>query len=103
MIVSNDITHYKTSSKIQYVLGVTRGTRFDVLLNGESRPHSSPLTERETEIVNLIANGHTENDISEQLHISVQTVKTHKKNILSKTHSKNTAELIRMAMMEGWI
>lgn len=103
MIVSNDITQYKTSTKIQYVLGVSRGTKFDILMNGESRPYSSPLTEREVEIVNLIAQGQTESQIGETLHISAQTVKTHKKNILNKTHSKNTAELIRMAMMEGWI
>jgi len=103
MIVSNDITLYKTGTKIQYVFGVTRGTHFDILLNGETRPHSSPLTEREVEIVNLIANGQTENDIAQQLHISGQTVKTHKKNILTKTHSRNTAELVRTAMMEGWI
>ncbi len=103
MILSNDITHYKTSTKIQYVFGVTRDNRFDILLNGESKPFSSPLSEREIQIVNLIAYGHTEGAIAEQLHISAQTVKTHKKNILNKTHSKNTAELIRMAMMEGWI
>lgn len=103
MILSNDITQYKTSTKIQYVFGVTRDNRFDILLNGESKPFSSPLTEREIQIVNLIAYGHTEGAIAEQLHISAQTVKTHKKNILNKTHSKNTAELIRMAMMEGWI
>lgn len=103
MIVSNDITQYKKGTKIQYVFGVTRGSRFDILLNGETKPHSSPLSERELEIVNLIAHGNKEADIGEQLHISVQTVKTHRKNILSKTNSKNTAELIRMAMMEGWI
>ena len=103
MMVSNDITPYKTGTKIQYVFGVTRGTRFDILINGETRPHSSPLSERETEIVNLIARGQTEADIAEALSISVQTVKTHKKNILSKTNSKNTADLIRVAMMEGWI
>lgn len=103
MMVSNDISPYKTGTKIQYVFGVNRGTRFDILLNGETRPHNSPLSDRETEIVNLIAQGQTEADIAKTLAISVQTVKTHKKNILSKANSKNTAELIRMAMMEGWI
>jgi len=103
MMVSNDITHYKTGTKIQYVFGVTRGTRFDILLNGETRPFSSPLSEREKEIVNLVALGQTENEISISLGISAQTVKSHKKNILTKTNCKNTAELIRVAMMEGWI
>jgi DNA-binding CsgD family transcriptional regulator/PAS domain-containing protein len=103
MMVSNDITPYKSGTKIQYVFGVTRGTRFDILLNGETRPHSSPLTERETEIVHLISEGHTENGIAEKLRISVQTIKTHRKNILLKTNCKNSAELIRTAMMEGWI
>lgn len=103
MMVSNDITAYKTSTKVQYVMGVHRGNRFDILVNGETRPFSSPLTEREAQIIHLIAEGHTENSIAEVLSIGVQTVKTHKKNILAKTNCKNTAELIRTAMMEGWI
>lgn len=103
MIISNDITAFKTGTKIQYVIGVTRGNRFDVLLRKETRPESSPLSEREAEIVNLISCGHTENAIAEMLAISFQTVKSHRKNILTKTQCKNTAELIRKAMIEGWI
>lgn len=103
MMISNDITQYKSSTKIQYVFGVTREHRFDILLNGETRPHSSPLSVRETDIVHQIAQGYTENEIAGLLNISMQTVKTHRKNILAKTNCKNTAELIRTAMMEGWI
>lgn len=103
MMISNDITAFKTGTKIQYVVGVTRGNRFDVLLQEETRPESSPLSEREAEIVNLISYGHTENAIAEKLVISIQTVKSHRKNILAKAQCKNTAELIRKAMIEGWI
>lgn len=103
MMVSTDITAFKTSTKVQYVFGVTRNNRFEIIFNGESRPYSSPLTERETQIVNLIAQGFKDNAIATQLQISIETVKTHRKNILSKTNSKNTPELIRTAMMEGWI
>jgi DNA-binding CsgD family transcriptional regulator len=103
MMVSTDITAYKTGTKIQYVFGVTRGHRFDILLNGATRPYGSPLTERETEVIHHIAQGDTENTIAGTLGISVHTIKAHKKNILAKTHCKNTAEVIRMAMMEGWI
>lgn len=103
MMVSNDITSHKTSTKIQYVFGVHRPTHFDVLWSGETGPHGNPLTERETQVVYLIAQGQTENEISATLKISAHTVKTHKKNILSKSNCRNTAELIRVAMMEGWI
>lgn len=103
MMVSNDISAHKTSTKIQYVFGVHRPTHFEILWNGETSPHGNPLTERETQITYLVAQGQTETEIGKTLQISAQTVKSHKKNILNKTNCRNTADLIRVAMMEGWI
>jgi DNA-binding CsgD family transcriptional regulator len=52
------------------------------------------LTIREIEILGLIMQGFTNNEISEKLFISYETVKSHRKNILEKTGAKNTASLI---------
>jgi DNA-binding NarL/FixJ family response regulator len=55
------------------------------------------LTRREKEVLGLIAEGMTNNEIAQQLFISSATVDTHRKNLLTKFDAKNTASLIRMA------
>lgn len=61
------------------------------------------VTRRETEVLKLIAEGFTSNDIAENLSISRHTVDSHRKNLLRKTASSNTLELISKAIIEGWI
>ena len=56
------------------------------------------LTRRETEILELIAQGMTNNEIASKLFVSSTTVDTHRKNLLSKFGVKNTASLIRAAV-----
>ena len=56
------------------------------------------LTRRETEILELIAQGMTNNEIATKLFVSSTTVDTHRKNLLSKFGVKNTASLIRAAV-----
>jgi two-component system nitrate/nitrite response regulator NarL len=61
------------------------------------------LTNREIEIVKLIAAGLTSQEIAEKLFISYFTVGKHRKNIMKKLELKNTAELVRYAMKEGYV
>jgi DNA-binding CsgD family transcriptional regulator len=56
--------------------------------------NTSKLTIREIEIVGLIMQGLTNKEISEKLFISYETAKSHRKHILEKTGSKNTASLV---------
>jgi len=56
------------------------------------------LTRREKEVLELIAEGMTNNEIAKQLFISVTTVDTHRKNLLAKFEAKNVASLIRAAV-----
>jgi len=56
------------------------------------------LTRREKEVLELIANGMTNNEIAQQLFVSVSTVDTHRKNLLAKFEAKNIASLIKQAM-----
>jgi DNA-binding CsgD family transcriptional regulator len=53
------------------------------------------LTDRELQIIDLIAQGFTNKEIAQKLYISLETVKSHRKHLLLKTGSKNTAVLIR--------
>jgi RNA polymerase sigma factor (sigma-70 family) len=56
------------------------------------------LTQREKEILTLIIKGLSNQEIAEQLCISIPTVKTHRSNILAKCDVKNTASLVRFVM-----
>jgi DNA-binding NarL/FixJ family response regulator len=59
------------------------------------------LTRREKEILKMIANGLTNNEIAQQIFISPYTVDTHRKNLLSKFEVSNTALLIKTAAQFG--
>jgi DNA-binding NarL/FixJ family response regulator len=56
------------------------------------------ITRRQKEMLELIAEGMTNNEIAEKLFISVATVDTHRKNLLARFEVKNTASLIKMAI-----
>jgi DNA-binding NarL/FixJ family response regulator len=64
---------------------------------------NSPLTKRETEILQLISEGKTYTQISEELFISKETSKTHIKNIYSKLQVKSKSEAIAKANLEKLI
>ena len=53
------------------------------------------FTKREAEIIKLILDELTNSQIAEQLHISIRTVETHRKNILTKTSSKTIVGLFK--------
>lgn len=63
----------------------------------------SNLTEREKEVLHLLAKGLSNKDIGEQLHISESTVKNHLRNILAKLHLQNRVQLIAYAYKNGLI
>ena len=61
------------------------------------------LTRREKEVLELIADGMTNAEIAQKLFISVTTVDTHRKNLLAKFETKNTAALIKIAVSRGYL
>ena len=69
---------------------------------GEATPED-PLTPRELEVVKLIAEGHTSEEIAEQLVISKKTVDRHRANILEKLGMRNRVELTRYAIRRGLV
>jgi two-component system invasion response regulator UvrY len=60
-------------------------------------PHET-LSDREFEVLRMIASGKTVSQIAEELHLSVSTVSTHRARILEKMHMSTTAELMRYAL-----
>jgi len=61
------------------------------------------LSDREVEIVQLIAEGLTNGQIAERLFISIHTVSTHRKNILRKLDLNKSSELIMYAIRRGLV
>ena len=64
---------------------------------------SPSLSQREIEILELVATGLTNHDIAEKLEISKRTVDNHISNILTKTKTDNRVELVRWALQWGKI
>lgn len=61
------------------------------------------LTEREREVLQLLAEGYSANEIAAQLHISVKTVGVHRMNIMQKLEINSMTELIKFALRKGII
>ncbi|WP_129715848.1 response regulator transcription factor [Pedobacter sp. SYP-B3415] len=64
---------------------------------------SMDFTAREIEILRLISEGMTNNDMAGILNISKRTVEGHRQTLLEKTHTRNTAALIRFAITNGYV
>ena len=61
------------------------------------------LTKREKEVLEMIAVGKTNEEISESLHISTATIRSHRANLLSKTNCVNTASLVMFAIKNNFV
>ena len=62
-------------------------------------PHE--LSQREREVLQLLADGLTNQEMADKLFTSRRTIETHRQNILEKTQTKNTASLIKLAVTQG--
>jgi two-component system, NarL family, response regulator NreC len=61
------------------------------------------LSDRELEVLKLIALGHTNSEIAGQLYLSVRTVESHRAHIQQKTRRSSRAELVRYALEHGLV
>ena len=62
---------------------------------------ADPLSDREREVLRLLALGHTNQEIAKMLYISVRTTETHRAHIMQKLRLKTRAELVRYALAHG--
>jgi DNA-binding NarL/FixJ family response regulator len=95
---------YKTVKGEQFLCGKV----VDILVNEESSS-SEPsckglnVSDREIEIISLIAEGYSNKQIADKLFLSTHTVTTHRKNIMNKLDINNTAGLVLFAVRENLI
>jgi two-component system response regulator NreC len=66
-----------------------------------ARAESDPLSERERQVMRLLALGHTNQEIARMLYISVRTAETHRAHIMQKLRLSTRAELVRYAIQHG--
>jgi len=71
--------------------------------SAKSSKDESKLTDREIEIIKLVAEELSNQEISEKLFISPRTVETHKRNMISKLDVKNSIGLVRFAINQGLV
>ena len=102
----------KEAADAELVEAVRRAAAGEVYLNprlgaqlaaAPPEPAGPPddLTEREVEILRLIALGHTNAEIGGQLYLSVRTVESHRAHIQQKLRRSSRAELVRYALDHG--
>ncbi len=94
---------------VEGILQVHKGKRYvsaalaGILL---SHPHDAQLieaTEREIEVLKMVAKGLSAKEVAQALNISHRTVEAHRANLMRKLGAKNSAELIRIATAAGLI
>lgn len=106
--VDTDISHLTTKNnyKISFI-GYNGEPSYYNLdpgeLVSEYTPTKSLFSAREVEVIKLMAEGFTAAETAEKLSLSAETVKTHIKNILSRSECKNTPQLIVKCIKEGLI
>ncbi len=71
--------------------------------SGQERDTFDGLTDREREVLQLIAEGHTNKEIADLLHLSVRTVQNHRAHIMEKLGMHDRGELIKYAIQKGII
>lgn len=65
--------------------------------------HSVWLTAREQELLRHIVDGCTNQQIADRMFLSVETIKTYRKNLIFKLGTKNAAELVQIAIRDKWV
>lgn len=89
-----DFSTYKSNSLIQLQIFKQQNGCYKRVAACQYDDCLDKLTDREKEVLSLIAQGLTDKQIADKMFISLHTVKTHRKHIISKTGSRNTAEAV---------
>jgi DNA-binding NarL/FixJ family response regulator len=69
----------------------------------KTRQQRPAATERETEVLRLIARGYSNKEIAAELDLSVKTVEVHKANGMRKLGLRGRVDIVRFAILQGWL
>jgi DNA-binding NarL/FixJ family response regulator len=96
-VVNEGNTYYSGEVSAAIIEHLTKGTR------PKEKREGIPLSKREIEVLQLIAEEFTNPEIAKKLFISIRTVDTHRRNLIEKLGVKNTAGLVKYAIRNGII
>jgi len=68
-----------------------------------SEPSGATISERESQVLRLVAVGHSNKEIADRLAISIKTVEVHKANAMRKLGLQGRVDLIRYGVLQGWL
>lgn len=102
LVVITDITDFNSSPHHFYNISKTEDDGTSVVLF-QGTLEEEAISPREREIYTLLVQGNTTADIAARLSISAETVKTHRKNLLEKTGTENSIDLLRHGYANGWV
>lgn len=89
-----DFSTYKNNPQIQLQIFKLEEGVYKKVTSFQYDENFEKLTEREKEVIDLIAIGLTDKEIADKICVSLHTVKTHRKHIVQKTNSRNTVEAV---------
>lgn len=104
LITCTNIHQFKKDELVYYnIQSKNEENIYEVLLEGSDNSHHTAynLTARELQVINLVSQGLTNQEIADKIFVSLNTVKTHRKNIMRKTKCRGTAELTNFAFSRG--
>ena len=100
--IMTDITPHVHSDKVVFSILKCKDGETTTLFTSENKMRTiDNISIREQEVLVGILKGMTSKQLSEQLFLSLHTINAHRRNLLKKTNSKNTFELIEFAMQHG--
>ena len=73
------------------------------MVKGRGRAAPAPISDRETEVLRLMALGHSNKEIAATLELSVKTVEVHKANAMRKLGLAGRTDVVKYALLQGWL
>ena len=70
---------------------------------GRAKKPATALTEREADVLRLIASGYSNKEIAARLSLSVKTVEAHKANAMRKLDLTGRIDIVKYAILQGWL
>lgn len=104
LITCTDIDKFKKDDRVYFsILKKNKDSMYEVMMEGSEDESADEhrLTPREIEVINLISRGYTNKQIADKLCISLNTVQTHRKNLIKKTKCNGIAALTNFAFIKG--
>ncbi|WP_192348755.1 LuxR C-terminal-related transcriptional regulator [Algoriphagus sp. Y33] len=104
-VVHTDISHLKKDNKmVLSFIGIDGEPSYvDIKPIRQLQPQRELFTKREKQVLGLMFENKTSQDIARLLNVSKSTIASHRKNILKKTNTHNVLDLLRLGLEKGWI